>query len=111
MDESTAEQSGGLRQLPVIGPVLNFVAPKRRGRLPAWRRAVSWGSGVVIVVVELMMPYPSAGPHYPGISRGPVEKGIEWSNIRSDTESNRIQDRLATRIKSKNLENKLRSGA
>ena len=81
-------------RVPVIGTIAYIVWPPRTGAPSVWRRAISWTAAVVAILGIGMAAYPFAGEQYPFFYKVPVEKLIEWSNVLSDLETNRIQDRL-----------------
>lgn len=83
-----------LYRVPLLGTIAYIVWPPRTRAPSVWRRAVSWTAAVAAVLGIGMAAYPFAGEQYPFFYRVPVEKLIEWSNVLSDLETNRIQDRL-----------------
>jgi sortase A len=58
-------------------------------------------SAVIALFGLGMLVYPFVGHHYPGFVRVPIEKGIEWSNVFSDLQTNKIQSRLHTEFASR----------
>ena len=83
-----------LYRVPVLGAVVYLLWPPRTKRPTTIRRVVSWTTAIVAVLGIGMVGYPWAGDKYPFFYRVPVEKLIEWSNVLSDLQTNRIQDRL-----------------
>lgn len=104
---------GSLRQrlyrIPVLGALVYVIAPPRTNR-SVTRRVVSGTCGVVAILGLGMVAYPVAHQWYPGFFRIPVEKAIEWSNVFSDLQTNKIQKRLEGDFASDDIASKLRSG-
>lgn len=86
-----------LYHVPVIGAIVYLIAPPRTRRSVV-RRVVSSASGIVAIIGLGMVAYPWAGAHYPGFIRWPVERGIEWSNVISDLQTNKLQAKLKTQF-------------
>jgi LPXTG-site transpeptidase (sortase) family protein len=83
-----------LYRIPVLGTITHVIWPPSASS--GWVRKVISGTLVIIAVLGIgMAAYPWAGEKYPGFYRIPVEKLIEWSNVLSDLQTNRLQDQLA----------------
>jgi LPXTG-site transpeptidase (sortase) family protein len=82
-------------RIPVLGTIAYVIWPPRTGRRSIPRRILSWTAVVVAVLGIGMAAYPIAGEHYPPGYRQAIERLIEWSNVLSDLQTNRIQGRLA----------------
>lgn len=78
----------------MLGAIAYVIAPPRSRRPSIVRRVVSWVSVAVAAIGLGMVAYPWVGDNYPGFFRVPVESLIAWSNVMSDMQTNRIQDRL-----------------
>ncbi len=83
-----------LYRIPVLGTIAYVIWPPRTS--PSLiRRGLSSTLAIVAILGIGMAAYPWAGESYPSFYRVPVEKLIEWSNVLSDLQTNRIQDQLA----------------
>jgi LPXTG-site transpeptidase (sortase) family protein len=83
-----------LYRVPVLGTIAYVIWPPRTSN-SLFRRVVSSGLLVVVLLGVGMAAYPWAGEKYPFFYKIPVEKLIEWSNFLSDMQTNRLQDQLA----------------
>ncbi len=88
-----------LYRVPVIGAIVYLLFPPRVANPSVPRRLLSWTSGLAAIIGLGMIAYPYAGHRYPFFLRIPVEKGIEWSNLFSDLETNRLQRELDERFR------------
>lgn len=98
-----SERRRRLYRVPVLGALVYLIAPPLRRKPSAVRRSISAASVLVALLGVGMLFYPVGGHRYPGFVRIPVEKGIEWSNVLSDLESNRIQGRLNAAFERKQI--------
>ena len=83
-----------LYRVPVLGTIAYVIWPPRTSHSVV-RRTISSTLAIVAILGIGMAAYPWAGEKYPFFYKVPVEKLIEWSNVLSDLQTNRIQDKLA----------------
>lgn len=89
-----SERRRRIYKIPVLGTIAYIVWPPRTQKAGKVRRALSWTAALVAVLGIGMAAYPVAGESYPFFYKIPVEKLIEWSNVLSDLQTNRLQDSL-----------------
>jgi LPXTG-site transpeptidase (sortase) family protein len=80
-------------RMPVLGTIAYVIWPPRTSN-SLWRRSMSSALAVVAILGLGMAAYPWVGTSYPFFYRVPVERLIEWSNVLSDLQTNRIQGEL-----------------